>query len=182
MSVLSESLKSEPVEEESELQPGFSNVPPTPPVTTWGDSNLPAALISDIDHTISFNGPSRDFNDFAKSEDDVPNEEVIALIKEWYTLTEKPTIYFVTNRDVKWRDVTTRWLVKYFPPAQYKWLIRMRPSNDLISTAWMIKEAHLVNDIAKKCSVQKVLEDDDVCIAMYRSYGLVVLDAKETWR
>ena len=186
MSVLSDSLKEKESEPELELKTGFDKAPPPPPVTIWGERNLPIALISDIDNTIAFISttegvPSRNFNDFAKSLDDVPNGKVVSLIKAWYSLSESPTIYFVTNRDVKWRDVTTRWLVRYFSPAQYKWILRMRPSNDLFSTAAAAKEAHLVNEIAKKHSVQQVWEDDPECIEMYRSYNLVVMDVKETW-
>jgi hypothetical protein len=177
----------EPFEVEPELAPEFEKAPPPPPVTVFGERNLPLALISDIDLTIAFiplneeGGLARSFNDFAKSGDDVPNNKVVALIKAWYDLTESPTIYFVTNRDVKWRDVTVRWLVRFFPPASYKWVLRMRPANDFYSSAAAIKEAHLVNEISKKHSVQQVWEDDDECIAMYRSHGLTTLDAKETW-
>ena len=194
MSVLSDSIEKLDREQEFlshepelELQPGFDKAPPPPPITIFGERNLPPVLISDIDMTIAFispdeNGnPSRVFNDFAKSDQDVPNQKVVGVIKAWYSLTENPTIYFVTNRAVGWRDVTVRWLVKVFPPAQYKWVLRMRPANDFFSTAATIKEAHLVNEIAKKYSVKQVWEDDDECILMYRSYGLVVLDAKETW-
>jgi hypothetical protein len=172
---------------EPQLATGRDKAPPPPPVTIFGERNLPACLISDIDMTIAFiapdeNGsPSRALNDFSKSLSDVPNEKVVGLIKAWYSLTENPTIYFVTNRAVGWRDVTVTWLVRIFPPANYKWVLRMRPANDFFSTAATIKEAHLVNEIAKKYTVQQVWEDDDDCIAMYRSYGLVVLDAKETW-
>jgi hypothetical protein len=182
MSTLPDELEREP-----ELQTGFSKAPPPPRPTIWGEKNLPLALISDIDRTIAFiplnesQKSTRDFNDFAKSDSDVPNQKVIELIKAWYSLTESPTIYFVTNRDVKWRDVTVRWLVKFFPTANYKWVLRMRPNDDLYSSAAGIKEDHLVNEIMKYYSVQQVWDDDDECIAMYRSHGLVVLDAKETW-
>jgi hypothetical protein len=186
VSVLSDSLTqdtvvSEVTEPEPELQLASGGEPPVPPETIWGESNLPAALISDIDHTISFPAPTREFMDFSKSLDDIPNNKVIALIKEWYSSTEKPTIYFVTNRAVGWRDVTVRWLVQFFPPAQYRWVLRMRPANDFVSLPWQVKEDHLVKDIAKKHSIKQVWEDDDECIAMYRHYRLTVFDAKDTW-
>lgn len=176
-----------PSDVERELKPEFDKPPPPPPITIFGEKNLPLALISDIDNTIAFislddeKNLSRDFNDFAKSVDDVPNQKVVGMIRAWYSLTENPTIYFVTNRDVKWRDVTVRWLVRFFPPASYKWVLRMRPNNDLYSSAASVKEGHLVNEIAKKYSVNQVWEDDDDCIAMYKYYGLLVFDAKETW-
>lgn len=165
---------------------GSGNAPPPHPTSIWGENNLPLTLISDIDNTIAFISPddeglSRDSKDFSKSMDDIPNQKVIGLIKAWYSLSESPTIYFVTNRDVKWRDVTVRWLVRVFPPASYKWVLRMRPSNDVYSTAASVKEGHLVNEIAKKHSVSQVWEDDSECILMYKTYGLLVFDAKETW-
>ena len=172
---------------EPELQPGFSKAPPPSPIKIWGESNLPPVLISDIDRTIAFISPDEDkqptraFNDFAKSLYDVPNEKVVSLVRAWYSLTENPTIYFVTNRDVKWRDVTVRWLVRVFPPASYRWVLRMRPSNDLYSSAAAVKEGHLVNEIVKKYSVQQIWEDDPECILMYQAHGLLVFDAKETW-
>ena len=187
MSVLSDSIagvQTEAVEEqvvEPELKTGSGGEPPTPPVSIWGESEKPLALISDIDHTIVFPSPDREFMDFSKSENDFPNPPVIRAIKEWYLSTESPTIYFVTNRAVGWHDVTIRWLVKYFSPAQYRWVLRMRPPNDFFSTPAMIKEQHLINEIGKKCTVQQVWEDDDECIAMYQKYGLDVHDAKETW-
>jgi len=179
---LNEELKQEP-----ELETGFDKAPPPPPVTTFGENNLPLALISDIDGTIAFMSmddsgkPTRDFMDFSKSESDVPNQKVIGLIRAWYSLSESPTIYFVTNRTVAWRDVTVRWLIKFFPPSSYRWTLRMRPANDFVSSAAAVKEVHLVNEIVKKFSVNQVWEDDDDCILMYRSRGLMVLDAKETW-
>lgn len=170
-----------------QTETGGTNVPPPPPVRVWGESNLPPALISDIDNTIAFlplgadSKPTREFNDFSKSDADVPNQKVIELIKAWYSMTENPTIYFVTNRAVGWRDVTVRWLVKSFSPGSYRWVLRMRPANDFYSSAASIKEGHLVDEIAKKYSVQQVWEDDPECILMYRANGLVVMDAKETW-
>ena len=150
------------------------------------EETLPPVLISDIDNTIAFINIStpesaRKFPDFARSNEYVSNQKVVQLIKAWYSLTSDPTIYFVTNRDVKWRDVTIRWLIKLFPPASYKWTLRMRPNDDLFSSAAAIKEGHLVNEIMKYYSVQQVWEDDDECIAMYRSHELMVLDAKATW-
>lgn len=184
-------LASELLEQEANKTPdtltGSGDAPPPPPITIWGEKNLPLLLISDIDNTIAFlpmdenSKPTRDFNDFAKSLDDVPNEKVIGLIKAWYSLSEGQTIYFVTNRAVGWRDVTVRWLIKYFPPTQYKWVLRMRPANDFYSSAASIKEGHLVNEIEKKFTVHQVWEDDPECILMYRSHGLTTLDAKETW-
>ena len=170
-----------------EIETGHGNVPPPPPVTIFGEKNRPPVLISDIDNTIAFlspqqeGNPARDTNDFSKSESDLPNQKTIGLIEAWYSLTENPTIYFVTNRAVGWRDVTVRWLIKYFPPTRYKWVLRMRPANDFFSSAASVKEAHLVNEIEKKFSVSQVWEDDPECILMYRSHDLVVLDAKETW-
>jgi len=161
-----------------ETATGSGNAPPPPPVTIFGERNLPLVLISDIDHTIAFPDPAREFMD---CESDIPNEKVIALIKAWYSLSENPTIYFVTNRGVGWRDVTVRWLIKQFSPGSYKWALRMRPSNDFYSSAASIKEGHLLDEIAKKYSVQQVWEDDPDCILMYRSHSLTVLDAKETW-
>jgi hypothetical protein len=146
---------------------------------------LSPVLISDIDNTIAFLNPDvptpRLPHDFSRSEEDTPNQNVIGLVKAWYSLTEDPRIYFVTNRDVKWRDVTIRWLIKLFPPASYKWTLRMRPNDDLFSSAAGIKEGHLVNEIMKYYSVQQVWEDDPDCITMYRLHDLVVMDAKETW-
>lgn len=174
-------------EETLETETGGINVPPPNPPKIWGERNLPPVLISDIDNTIAFlpmdeeGNPKRHTLDFSKSDDDILNRKVAELIKAWYSLTENPTIYFVTNRAVGWRDVTVRWLVKYFPPSSYRWTLRMRPANDFYSSAASIKEGHLVDEIAKKYSVQQVWEDDPECILMYRSHGLVVMDAKETW-
>ena len=174
-------------ERSSETEVGSGGSPPPPPVKTGGGSNLPLVLISDIDNTIAFlsvdesGKPTRDHLDFSKSDQDTPNQKVIGLIKAWYSLSENPTIYFVTNRAVGWRDVTVRWLVKYFPPSNYRWTLRMRPANDFFSSAASIKEGHLVDEITKKYSVQQVWEDDPDCILMYRSHDLVTMDAKETW-
>jgi len=148
---------------------------------------LTPALISDIDGTIAFistdelGSPIRLFNDFANSDSDIPNRKVIDLIKAWYSLTSEPWIYFVTNRDVKWRDVTIRWLIKIFPPLQYNWTLRMRPTNDPFSSASGVKEYFLVDEIMRYYSVQQVWEDDEECILMYKAHDLLVFDAKETW-
>jgi hypothetical protein len=167
--------------EPTDLETDFDKAPPPPPLTiNGGGKNLPVALISDIDHTLSFPDPAREFMDFSKSESDTPNGPVVAAIKIWYAESEKPTIYFVTNRTVAWRDVTVRWLIGQFSPQHYKWTLRMRPANDFFSSPASIKEGHL-EEISKKHSVVQVWEDDDECIAMYRSHGLTVLDAKETW-
>ena len=148
---------------------------------------LPPVLISDIDGTIAFiatddvGSPVRLFNDFAQSGSDIPNQKVISLIKAWYSLTTEPEIYFVTNRDVRWRDVTVRWLIKIFPPAEYDWVLRMRPTNDLFSSAAGVKENHLADEIIKYYRVEQVWEDDNDCISMYKLHDLLVFDAKETW-
>lgn len=172
----------EQVEKEPELEETTGGAPPPPPLTiNGGDNNRPVVLISDIDHTISFPDPSREFMDFSKSESDTPNVPVIRAILDWYAQAEKPTICFVTNRTGARRDVTVRWLIRFFPAGEYKWILRMRPPNDFYSSAAEVKEEHLTLDIAKKYSVQQVWEDDDECIAMYKMYGLTVFDAKETW-
>ena len=161
--------------------------PAWPPMTPWAEKKLPRVLISDIDQTIAFlpvdalGQPTRTFNDFAKSEGDVLNQKVAGLIKAWYSLSVDPTIYFVTNRDVRWRDVTLRWLTKNFSPVTYSWVLRMRPSNNLFSSAARVKEHHLVDEIMSRYNVKQVWEDDPDCIAMYQSHGLLVFDAKETW-
>jgi hypothetical protein len=172
----------EQVEKEPELEETTGGAPPPPPLTiNGGDNNRPVMLISDIDHTISFPDPNRDFMDFSKSESDTPNVPVIRAILGWYSATQTGTICFITNRAEGWRDVTVRWLIRFFPPSQYKWILRMRPPNDFYSSAADVKEEHLVHGISKKYSVQQVWEDDDECILMYKAYGLTVLDAKETW-
>lgn len=161
-------------------------LPPRYP-KVWGERNLPPVLISDIDNTIAFlppdgpDKPTRHVLDFSRSDEDVPNQKVIGLIKAWYSLTENPTIYFVTGRSVAWRDITVRWLVRQFPPGVYLWALRMRPANELNAPASVVKEAHLVNEITKKYSVKQVWEDDPECILMYLANGLLVMDAKETW-
>jgi hypothetical protein len=148
---------------------------------------LSPVLISDLDGTIAFiatddvGSPVRLFNDFAQSGSDIPNQKVVSLIKAWYSLMEDSEIYFVTNRDARWRDVTVRWLVKLFPPGEYSWTLRMRPTNDSLSSAAGAKENHLVGEIMKYYSVHQVWEDDKDCILMYKLHDLLVFDAKETW-
>jgi len=170
-----------------ETETGSGNAPPPSLPKIWGESNLPPVLISDIDNTIAFlpfdekGTPARGVTDFSKSDNDIPNEKVMGLVKAWYSLTENPTIYFCTGRSAEWRDITVRWLVRYFPPSAYRWVLRMRPANDPFSSAASIKEGHLVNEIVKKYAVKQVWEDNPDCILMYRSHGLVVMDAKETW-
>jgi hypothetical protein len=156
-------------------------------MTPQSNRKLPPVLISDIDGTIAFiapdevGGPTRLFNDFARSDEDIPNQKVVSLIKAWYSLTGDPKIYFVTNRDARWHDVTTRWLMRLFPPADYNWVLRMRPTNDPFSSAAGVKENHLVDEILPRYRVEQVWEDDNDCILMYKINELLVFDAKETW-
>ena len=178
--VLDTTAPIESPEKEPELKLGDGGAPPPHPPRTGGGDNLPPALISDIDHTIAF--PTREeFMDFSKCDSDVPNQIAIGVIKAWYAQAEKPTIYFVTNRAAGWRDDTVRWLIRFFPPGDYKWVLRMRPSNDFFSSPASIKEGFLVDEISKKHSVEQVWEDDDECILMYKTHGLLVQDAKETY-
>lgn len=140
----------------------FLQSAPTPPIY---DSALPSALIVDIDGTLALfdrkvvNAYSRDFSK------DEPNRAVFALL---WRYTEDTTIFLVSGRQEKDREVTTLWLETHDIPFNY---LYMRQTDDKRSD-YIVKSEIYNEHIKGKCNIIGVFDDRLQVCRFWHELGL----------
>ena len=137
----------------------------------------PPAIICDIDGTLAHHGPAgREFNDYTKVGEDVPNDPVLWLLR-CVALWGGTRIVLVSGRENigYCRSLTELWLKSYEVP--YHALFMRGPKDhrrdDLVK--WEIYHAH----IQGVYDIRFVLEDRNRLVTMWRGLGLTCLQVAE---
>lgn len=144
------------------------------------DSNLPNAIIVDIDGTLASNITGRPFfglEDESKLLDDAPIMDTINLVKKYM---DTHYIFFISGRDgtEEGKKYTEEWLKEYdiwpYDDQPGATLILRRPGNYM--PAEEFKKRVYMDNILDSYNVDLVLEDTPKVINMFRELGLTVLD------
>lgn len=141
------------------------------------DSNLPKAIIVDIDSTLSFNITGRPYYGKGCAEgikDDIPNESVCNMVK---SLFGEYAIIIVTGREgTKEVQVATEQWLKDHGIAYNE--IYYRNEGDYSKGA-LHKKNIFETYIKDRYNVQFIIDDSKPCVDMYRDLGLVCLQPHE---
>lgn len=132
--------------------------------TLQQNTNLPAAIICDIDGTIAIKG-DRDIYDGSKVHLDSVNEPVMSILKKMYT---DNVIIMVSGRDGQYEDATRRWLIENGVPHDF---LFMRKPGDRRKDS-IVKEEIFDNEIRGSFFVRFVLDDRNQVVDMWRRIGL----------
>lgn len=128
------------------------------------DTNLPHAILCDLDGTLAFmNG--RDPYDASTCENDLLNEPVGLVVR-----TFQPThaILFLSGRSAKHRPQTERWLARHGFPVDRLW---MRAEGDNRKDSVMKRELY-EQHVQGKYYVDFVLDDRNQVVELWRELGL----------
>ena len=143
------------------------------------DTNLPAAIIVDMDATVCLNTSGRPFYGEGAAEGmltDEPITPVIELIRNFCDNYPAKLIILTGREDTpEIRKATEQWLENNFLHPD---MILMRPAKSF--TAGPICKKKLYEDNIKgKYYVPFVLEDNCKCVEMWRNEGLICLQPNE---
>lgn len=141
------------------------------------DTNLPAAIIVDMDATVCLNTSGRPYYGDGAAEgmlNDIAIEGTCTLVRRMY---EKCKVFIVTGREGTPEIVaaTKEWLAKHDIKVDE---LFFRPVKDYSPGAECKKKIYEDN-IKGKYNVQFVLEDNYKCVEMWREQGLTCLQPNE---
>jgi predicted kinase len=141
--------------------------------STEQNKSLPKCIVCDIDGTVAL--MDRSPYDTSKADADLPNEEIINIVKYYYLDNYK--IFFVSGRDKQYTQITTEWLNKYIQvnskPIEYS--LYLRDDNDKRADTIYKKEVYM-NKIYNKYYVSCWIDDrPKVCRMVREDLKLLVL-------
>lgn len=143
------------------------------------DSNLPKAIICDMDATICLNAIGRPFygpDAIEQMKDDEPIQEVINLVLAYLYYNNASLIILTGREDTgDCRKVTEQWLKDHSVNPD---LVIMRTEGDH-STAIECKKKLYEQHIKDKFNVVLAFEDDSECVKMWRELGIICLQPNE---
>lgn len=125
------------------------------------DESLPKAIICDLDGTLSLITNRSPF-DGSKCEQDLPNEPIVNLVKNYQKLGYK--ILLLSGRDGQYKPETQNWLTKYEIKYDALW---MRNPKDKRKDS-IIKEELFRNEIENKYFVEFILDDRNQVVDLWR--------------
>lgn len=131
------------------------------------DSSLPAAIIIDIDGTLTHIDGSRHPFDWDLADKDVPNTTVIDLLHRYES---DHCIILLTGRDVSAQQKTEYWLNLHNIPYD---ILLMRSLNDN-RRGDIVKEEIFWNHIADNFNVVFAIEDTPKIVRMWQSINVPV--------
>ena len=131
---------------------------------TYAEQNtsLPKAIICDLDGTLSIIGNRSPF-DGSKCEFDLPNEPIVAMVKQYKKLGV--AILLLSGRDGKYMPETKRWLEKYEVEYDALW---MRAEDDKRKDS-IIKKELFEQNIKENYCIEFVLDDRDQVVDLWRN-------------
>lgn len=138
------------------------------------DTNLPPAIIVDIDGTVA-KMKDRSPYDWMRVGEDDPVEAVIFAVRD---AARNRQVIFMSGRDASCREITDTWIRKNvgIPSGYYE--LFMRPEGD--NRRDDIVKLELFNEhVRGKYNVNYVLDDRDQVVRMWRKLGLVVMQVAE---
>lgn len=127
---------------------------------------LPKAVIFDIDGTLAIKAKERDIHDLTKVSLDLPNPNVINLVKMYRWMGYK--ILVTSGRDDSCMEDTAKWLADH---AGHIDGLFMRKKGDVRMDA-IVKEEIFWESIYPKYNVQLCIDDRDQVVRQWRSMGL----------
>ena len=143
------------------------------------DTNLPAAIIVDMDATVCLNTSGRPFYGEGAAEGmltDEPIVPIIELIRNFCNGYPAGLIILTGREDTpEIRKATEEWLENNFLHPD---MLLMRPAKSFIAGP-ICKKKLYEDNIKGKFYVPFVLEDNAKCVAMWREEGLVCLQPNE---
>ena len=125
------------------------------------DTNLPKAIICDIDGTLALMG-NRNPYDATNSDKDNLNDAVATVLKTFSA--NGYHILLVSGREEIFREPTVRFLERFAIPCQHLW---MRRAKDYRKDA-IIKKEIFDREVAGKYYIEFVLDDRDQVVEMWR--------------
>lgn len=141
----------------------------------------PNALIMDFDNTLCYNLSKREY--FGKDchigmENDVPNQHIIKMVKDFISANEDGKVFIITGRD-KTNDVinaSIKWLEKYFNTEELNKIeVFYKPTKPQISST-LYKISVVENEILPNYNIQCAIDDNKKVIEVYRLFGIVALE------
>jgi predicted kinase len=142
---------------------------PVPPMAE--DPNLPAALIVDMDGTLSLLNGRNPF-DASTCDRDPPNQPVLDTVLLWQQSLQ---VIVMSGRTDDCRPQTEKWLAQYgVKPAG----IFMRATGDQRKDS-IIKQELFDRHVLGQYNVKFVLDDRNQVVDMWRSLGLTVFQVAE---
>lgn len=143
------------------------------------DTNLPAAIIVDMDATVCLNTSGRPFYGEGAAEGmltDEPITPILELIRNFCDNYPAKLIILTGREDTpEIRKATEQWLDDNFLHPD---MILMRPANSFIAGP-ICKKKLYEDNIKGKFYIPFVLEDNCKCVEMWRNEGLICLQPNE---
>ncbi len=143
------------------------------------DTNLPAAIIVDMDATVCLNISGRPFYGEGASEGmltDEPITPILELIRNFCDNYPAQLIILTGREDTsEIRKATEEWLENNFLHPN---MLLMRPANSFIAGP-ICKKKLYEDNIKGKFYIPFVLEDNYKCVEMWRNEGLICLQPNE---
>lgn len=156
-------VRNRKIEMKSEYFPIKLYTPPQP-------SNLPQAIVVDIDGTLALSRGIRNPYDGSRVMEDIPFQHIVDLV---YTLCFESKLILMSGREDKWRQKTLDWIACKTPlPSDTSFF--MRATGDSRPDT-VVKRELYEKHVAGKFDVKYVIDDRPQVCAMWRDTGLVVL-------
>jgi predicted kinase len=131
-------------------------------ITRVQDQSLPKAIICDLDGTLALINDRSPF-DASKCEQDLPNEPVVNMVKNYQKLGYK--ILLLSGREDKFMPETKNWLDKYEISYDALW---MRKEKDSRKDA-IVKKEIFEAEIEPNFYIEVVLDDRDQVVDLWRN-------------
>ena len=139
------------------------------------DSDLPDAIIVDVDGTLAINDGHRGHYDFSEVGRDKPNQPIIDLVADRLWRWGEVDILVFSGRDESCGTATALWLARYGVPYHKLYL---RKTGDKRKDA-VVKREMYEEHVRGKYNVLYVIDDRNQVVEMWRSLGLTVLQVAE---
>lgn len=137
-------------------------------------SNLPNAIIVDVDGTVADHSGVRGAHDLKLVHLDVPKRNIIEIVKRFHKTHH---IIVMSGRQDSCKVATVEWLNRHgvIPEDKSKFTILMRATNDNRKDS-IVKRELFDNHVSGKFNVDFVLDDRDQVVEMWRNdLGLTCL-------
>ncbi len=158
---------------------------PSRPLPSWmryaPNTDLPPAIIVDIDGTLANHG-KRDPYDTTLYHQDTAHPEVVEAVLDHWEMGKE--ILIVSGRSEEFREVTEEWLnAVAFPeserPDSFEFHLFMRPADQPTTNDAVIKMELFDKHIRDTWWVKWVYDDRNRVVAAWRSIGLKVMQVAE---
>lgn len=140
----------------------------------YSRTDLPPAVICDIDGTVALNDGHRGHYEYDKVSHDKPNVPVAKLVR---FLGAHYPIVFMSGRQDSCREATEWWL-RHHVPVNVGWELHMRATGDH-RPDYIVKAELFDAYVRGTYSVELVLDDRDQVVRLWRQMGLTCLQVAD---